>query len=216
MNYLRSYFIFILFIIFSSLIIAQNSVDIEKTLIISYAYGDDVQLHHKALDSIQTRYRRNGVIEDEIKKIVFGMAESSIRRETYEDGVLIKTDHDVQLKAIQLLGELGGQDSLDSLTQLLLLSTNQPILLESIYSSSILKAQNYDEYLAAMVHVMENQHYRSMDNGFAYAAVTALDNITDNTDVMLTPDIIKILLLYSSSGYIQSVRDYSRVLLKKY
>ena len=121
-----------------------------------------------------------------------------------------------QLKAIQLLGEIGGQESLDSITALLFLSTNQRILFESIYSSSIIEAQNYDEYLEAMVNVMENQHLLHLDNGFAYAAMSALDNITENAGIMLTPDIVKILLIYSSSGYIQSVRDYSRVLLKKY
>lgn len=216
MKLYRIFLLFLLFIILPLDISAQDNVDIDKTLILSYAQSDDVQLHVKALDSIHIRLNKTGSIDSEIMQIVTAMAESSIRKETYEEGIRIKTDHNVQLKAIKLLGEISGQESLDSVTALLLLSNNQPLLLQSIHSSALIHAENYNEYLLALVKAMENQHILNQDNGFAYAAMSALDVLTEFEDVMLTPRIIEILLIYSSSGYIQSIRDLAMNLLRKY
>ena len=195
---------------------AQNAVDIEKTLITSYSMSDDIQLHHKVLEIIRTRFDEGREIDDDIMNIIKAMAKSSITKEVYEDGIHIKTNLEVQLKSISLLGELGGQEALDSMTALLKLSNVYPILLETINSSAAIKAESYDEFIDALVAVMKKQHYLTLDNGFAFAALYTLDRLTEDTGIMLTPEVIKILLTYSESAYIKSVHDYIRKLLLKY
>jgi len=207
--------ILLLFVFISGLSAEKQITDIEKTIIISCAYTDDVQLRQKALDTILLRYERDHFVDDEIMKVVIYLAELGIKTRIYEDLKLLEYDIEINLNAIKLLGRIGGQEALDCITSILLTSTNSRILLESIDSSTQFISQDYRGFMIALEKVMVNQHHINLDNMFAFTALTAIDHIVINTDTVLSADIIDIMMTYMNSAYIQKVLDYSLEILKK-
>lgn len=197
-------------------LLSQTSVDIEKTLIMSYAESDDTALHFKALESIETRFNEKSELDSDCMSIVSAMAKSSIITEVYEDGILIKTNQEVQLAAIGLLGRIGGQEALDDITDLLVHSREYPIVYEAVSSSALIKAEDYSDFLASMVKIMTYEHYTGMDNAFAHTSLITLDSLMTHYGVLLTPDLIKIILLYNENAYMHKVQDLARVILRKY
>lgn len=194
---------------------SQDAPDIEKTMIMSYAESDDPVLHFKALESIRKRSEKMDQLDRDCMKIVVAMATSSIITEIYEDGIKIETNKEVQIEAIRLLGFLGGQDSLDALSSLLILSRDYELRYEAVSSSAHVKADDYDAFLEALVDAMKNQHYTNMDNGFAYASLYTVDSLMTDYGILPTKAIIDVILIYRENAYMHKVQDYALAILKR-
>jgi len=185
---------------------AENSVKQDNSVLIHCAYSNDEQLQLVALDSLLAKYKQDGSLKKEMIQIPIDLAQEVSTIETGENPI-------VQLKAIKILGEVGGQDALNGISNLLMSCNNSLILLEAVNSSSQITADDYRYFINALGTVMKQQHSLFKDSGFAYASLSAIDNITKKTGNILTSEVLGIMMVYSEDEYLQKVRDYSRELL---
>lgn len=200
----RGIFLILTFsLLFITIATAETNSKNNQSIIISCAYNGDEALQLMALDSLLAEYRKMGTLEREILLIPENLAQNTL--------VNIK----VRLKAIDVLGEIGGENSLISLSGLLMSSNDTMILTEAVKSSSNIDSDDYRNFINALGTVMKKQHSLFMDNSFAITALNAIDKITETAGNILTSEIMGMMMLYSGSEYDQHVKEYSRSLLQK-
>lgn len=202
MKFIRLSIFFILFSLLIFEISSETAGNSSNSILINCAYSDDEQLQLMALNSLLAKYKKEGTLEQEILKIPLDLAQGSI------------DDLQVQLRAIKVLGEIGGQQSLAGLSGILISSNDSIILTEVVNASSGINCDDYDCFINALGTVMKKQHSQFKNNGFAYASLGAIDNMTKTAGNILSSEILGIMMLYSNSEYDQEVRDYSRRLLQ--
>ncbi|MDA3810433.1 MAG: hypothetical protein PF518_08910 [Spirochaetaceae bacterium] len=170
------------------------------------AYSNNGQLQLMALTSLLTKYQKDGSLDKEFLQIPIDLA---------QEGLLFENNKnlDVQLKAISILGEIGGQEALNSLSNILISSKDAKILIEAVHASSQITAEDYKYFINALGTVMKQQHSQFKDNEFAFVSLTAIDNMTQKAGNILTSEILGIMMIYSEGEYNQKVKEYSRNLL---
>jgi hypothetical protein len=215
MKCFRLCFLLIFISVFNISLSADTTGKPDNSLLRNCAYGNDEQLQLMALNSILAKYRKDGSISGEMMQIPINLAIDGMGRKSSESGIPAMRNIEVQLKAIGILGEIGGQESLNNLSNLLLTSSDSIILTEAVRASSGITADDYGYYINALGSVMTRQHSLFHDEGFAYTSLRAIDNVTENAGNILTSEVLGIMMIYSDYGYVQKVREYSRKLLKE-
>ncbi len=186
----------------------------DVAILISCAYSNDEELQMMALDSLIGKYRKEGNISKEIIQIPVDLAQKGTLSKNYENGIVVNTGIEVRLKAIKILGEIGGQTALDGLTEVLLTSKDSITIIETVNAASHITAENYDYFLSVLGSKMKTQHSLYKNNAFAFASLNTINSITQKAGNILTSEILGIMMIYSEGEYLHKVRDYSRELLR--
>jgi hypothetical protein len=203
----KNFLFFLLFLfVCNFLISAESSTKTENAILMNCAYSNNGQLQLMALTSLLTKYQKDGSLDKEFLQIPIDLA---------QEGLLFENNKnlDVQLKAISILGEIGGQEALNSLSNILISSKDAKILIEAVHASSQITAEDYKYFINALGTVMKQQHSQFKDNEFAFVSLTAIDNMTQKAGNILTSEILGIMMIYSEGEYNQKVKEYSRNLL---
>jgi hypothetical protein len=181
---------------------AETAENPDNSIILSCAYSDDKQLQIMALNSLLIQFRKDGTLSKELLEIPRILALSP-------PGNL-----EVKLKAINILGSIGGNESLSTLSNILSSNNDSLILTEVVNASSKINSEDYRCFVNALASAMKRQHSLFKDNGFAIASLMAIDSITENAGNILSSEILGMMMLYSGNGYEKEVREYSRKLMQ--
>ena len=214
MNILRP----VVFFLFMSLIFieipAETAGKPDNTILFNCAYSNDSQLQLMALNSLKAKVTGEVNLDEKDIQILVDLSNRSLLIDNNGKETNIIVSPEVRIKAMGILGEVGGQKSLNAISDILRSSNDSIILIEAVKSSNTIVADDYRYFINTLSTVMKKQHSLFRDNGFANTALTAIDSVTSKTGNILTSEILGLMMLYSEGEYSQEVKDYSRHLLK--
>ena len=163
----------------------------EIRIIREQAITQDRELKMLALENIQEMLY-NGKLEGdttarEAHVILDYLAGEGLTRMIRENNRLVNYYPEVRRQAINLLGQLGGDEAKESIVQILLTEAEPMVLAEAAYALGLIGINENNEVSRSLASVVLSQDTIAPDNNFAFASLLAFEKIAQSNSGINDP-----------------------------
>ncbi|GHU40587.1 hypothetical protein FACS1894190_07670 [Spirochaetia bacterium] len=157
----------------------------------------------------------NGNTGDDVRIVLQGMAMEGILNRVQSEGRVANNFPDVRMKAVEYLGSINSQASVDALIRVMLTDTEPAVLTAAINSLKKIGNNENDDTVNSIAFAFDKQNARHPDNVLAVAVLNAFRSFSEQS-ASKSPEIYRIALYLSTSGvYAKTVRDYAAKVLNQ-
>ena len=146
--------------------------------------------------------------DEAVIEILNDMGREGTGRIYMEQGTTKNNFPEVRRKSVELLGEIGGEESRRAITDILGQENEPMVMSEAIVALAKIGPDDNGITLQVMASAMNSQTAMNRDNNFAYAYLTSIEIMNDNgyelTDEYLIAELVK--LFDMRNGYNTVVR----------
>ncbi|MDC7224429.1 MAG: HEAT repeat domain-containing protein, partial [Spirochaetales bacterium] len=146
--------------------------------------------------------------EEAVIEILTDMGREGTGRIYMEQGTQKNNFPEVRRKSVELLGEVGGEESRRAITDILGQENEPMVMSEAVVALAKIGPDEDGVTLQVMANAMNSQTAMNRDNNFAYAYLTSIEIMNENgyelTDEYLISELVK--LFDMRNGYNTTVR----------
>ncbi len=146
--------------------------------------------------------------EEAVIEILTDMGREGTGRIYMEQGTMKNNFPEVRRKSVELLGEIGGEESRRAITDILGQENEPMVMSEAVVALAKIGPDEDGITLQVMANAMNSQTALNRDNNFAYAYLTSIEIMSENgyelTDEYLIAELVK--LFDMRNGYNTVVR----------
>ncbi|MDC7219263.1 MAG: HEAT repeat domain-containing protein [Spirochaetales bacterium] len=146
--------------------------------------------------------------EEAVVDMLTDMGREGTGRIYMEQGTMKNNFPEVRRKSVELLGEIGGEESRRAITDILGQENEPMVMSEAVVALAKIGPDEDGITLQVMASAMNSQTAMNRDNNFAYAYLTSLEIMNENghelTDEYLISELVK--LFDMRNGYNTVVR----------
>ena len=146
--------------------------------------------------------------EEAVIEILTDMGREGTGRIYMEQGTMKNNFPEVRRKSVELLGEIGGEESRRAITDILGQENEPMVMSEAVVALAKIGPDEDGITLQVMANAMNSQTALNRDNNFAYAYLTSIEIMNENgyelTDEYLIAELVK--LFDMRNGYNTVVR----------
>lgn len=122
----------------------------------------------------------------------------------------------VRREAARLLGELGGENSKDSLLNILLTDNDMMVKAEAVYALGLIGMNENGEVSKAISWALKNQNQAIPNDNFATASLYAIEKILDRNGSMDDREIYSaIVQIAQNTNYVKPVKEKAYQVIAK-
>lgn len=201
-----------------------DSVSREKTATIEELYlqsGDIMIMREMAfLTDRDMKLTSLSMIEESIKDGTFStgdpgahfvldyLSEEGIGRIVQESNRTVNYFPMVRREACRLLGELGGENSKQSLLNVLRIDDDPVVLAEAVYALGVIGDDEEGEVSQAIAYALQNQDQLVPNDNFAHASLLAIEKLIEKNGAMENRDVYSAVVQIAQNGnYIRPVKE---------
>ena len=185
---------------------------IEMMIIRETARGESREQKLIALEYIGEAIGR-GSTNEEIRETLEYLSREGRRTVVRENGRIINNFPDVRRQAARYLGQIGTEEAVLALIEILQFENEPMVLQEAVKSLGDIGINNNNDTVANIVWVARRFDNLNPDNLLAIATIDALEKIARKNGGLSYPDAIQLLLRISEGSYIRPVQERARQLL---
>lgn len=127
-------------------------------------------------------------------------------REIRENSRLINYFPEVRRRSANLLGQLGGERSKESLVKVVLTDIEPMVMSEAAYALGVLGLNNDNEASQAIAFAVLSQDGVIPDNNFAFASLLAFQKLAEANNGLNDPSAFEAIIRIAQGNYIKKVR----------
>lgn len=142
----------------------------------------------------------------EVMGLLVDLSGEGTNVEARSRGRLVNDFPEVRRFAAELLGQIGGPRSREALVQMVLKDPEPMVTAEAVYSLGLIEPDEQGRVETVISQIVRAQDATRSDNNFAYAAISALENIGRSRNGKVNPEVFSALILISQGNYIRAVR----------
>jgi hypothetical protein len=154
-----------------------------------------------------------GNTNEEIRQTLEYLSREGRRTVIRENGRITNNFPDVRRQAAKYLGQIGTEEAVSSLIEILQFENEAMVLQEAIKSLGDIGINNNNDAVANIVWIARRFDNLNQDNLLALATIDALEKIARKNGGLNYPDAIQLLLRISDGNYIRPVQERARQLL---
>lgn len=194
----------------------QNNV--QSQIIRAEAYSNDQDMKLIAISDIEAMVEDGKVAEDDpvIIQILFDLGQEGISRQVREQGHVINDFPIVRKEAARLLGDIGGPQARQALTNILLTDPEPMVMSEAVIAMAKSGPDDTGKSQRVMASAMYRQTATKRDNNFAVAYLNAIEIMYKNGEEIRDPFVFEEIIKIAdpSCGYRTIVQKRAKALLK--
>ena len=143
------------------------------------------------------------------------LANEGIGRMVRENNRLVNNYPVVRKEACMLLGELGGENAVNTL-MLIMNNDDEPMVLsEAAYALGVI-GENADNMVStAIADAVLRQDTLNPSDNFAYAALLAFQKLADKGDGLQDPEAVRAIIAIAQGNYIREVKTKANDVLNE-
>lgn len=142
----------------------------------------------------------------EVLAVLDELGNEGTSREVRVNGRLVNDYPEIRRQSAELLGQIGGEKSRDILIAMALKDNEPMVLAEAVYSLGLIEPDSAGRVESVISQLVRSQDAVRPDNNFAYAAISALENIGKNRKGQVNPEVFVSLIQIAQGNYIRAVR----------
>ncbi len=185
------------------------SRDLEIQILRSQALANDLELKQLALRDIREMVEAGTLTSanDGVYVVLESLATEGVARQVRQGGAVINNFPQVRREAVELLGQIGGEQAVDTLIRILRDDPETMVLSEAAYALGTIGSNDNNLVSDYLVSVLLTENAKpAPDNNLAYSTILSLEKISAANGGLADPEVISALLETASSPYIRSVR----------
>jgi len=189
--------------------------DIEFQVLKEQAFSDDRESKILVLSDLQQMIQAGDVAVEDVQ-IQFVLEYLSLEGTTMrilEGRSVINNFPEVRRQAIQLLGEIGSDNSLTTIIAVLLRDEESMVRAEAAFALGEIGSKD-QPVLEALVVAVDRMDPVTPDNTFAFATIVAFEKIARANSGISDPDAIRALVQLAQGNYFRKVRNRALQVLK--
>jgi hypothetical protein len=194
----------------------QNSV--QSQIIRAEAYSNDQDMKMIAISDIEAMVEDGKVAQDDpvILQVLFDLGQEGVSRQVREQGHVINDFPMVRKEACRLLGQVGGPQARQFLSNILLTDPEPMVMSEAIVALAKCGSDDTGRTQRVMAASMYRQTATKRDNNFAVAFLNSVEIMFKNGDEIRDPFLFEEIIKIAdpSSGYRTIVQKRAIALLK--
>ncbi len=161
-----------------------------------------------ALENIQDMLNQGRLSQGapEAHVILEYLAGEGVTRTIKESNRLINYYPEVRRRAVNLMGQLGGEQAQQSLIDVLLLDDEPMVLAEAAYALGTLGINDNNKTSRALAAVLLSRDAVAPDNNFAFASLLAFEKLAEANNGLDDPLAFEAIVRIAQGNYIRSVR----------
>lgn len=154
---------------------------------------------------------------EETQKALEYLALEGVVNKSRDGGVGRVTNNfpDVRARAVEYLGELGGEAAKDSLLKVMLAEPEPMVLTEAVKSLAKIGMNDNEEVAATISWIVSRFDVLNPDNSLAFAALNAFEELAEKNGGLKDPSTIRVILRIAEGPYIKPVQARARDVLNK-
>lgn len=170
-----------------------------------------------ALETISTMIEDDKVGDGDlaVHSILDDLAEEGTTHLVIENKRVVNYFPEVRRRACEVMAELGGEESVQTLIRVLLTDNEPMVKAEAAYSLGKIGINKNNDASEAIAFALINQDGVDPDNNFAIACCLAFEKIAEANDGMTDSSAFDALILVAQGNYIPEVRRKAHQVLKK-
>lgn len=190
--------------------------NIEIRLIKEQAFTVDRDMKLLALENIENMISEERVTsgDPEIHYILDELAGEGVYKIVKENKRTVNYFPDVRRRSCELLGKLGGENSMNTLIQVLAVEEAPEVLAEAAYALGLIGMNENNEVTTAISYALLHQDIINPDNNFAFASLLAFEKIAAKTDGVNDPEVFRALIRIAQGNYIPDVKLKAHQVMK--
>ena len=154
-----------------------------------------------------------GSTNDDIRQTLEFLTREGRMTVARENGRVTNNFPDVRRQAARYLGQIGTEEAVLALIEILQFENEPMVLQEAVKSLGDIGINNNNDTVANIVWVARRFDNLNPDNLLAIATIDALEKIARKNGGLSYPDAIQLLLRISEGSYIRPVQERARQLL---
>ena len=180
----------------------------EIRLIREQAVTQDRDMKLLALENIQSMLDEGKLSTGapEAHFILEYLAAEGLTRTVREANRLINYYPEVRRRAVNLLGQLGGEQAKESLIGVLITDVEPMVLAEAAYALGTIGVNEDNETSQALAAIVLSQDAVAPDNNFAFASLLAFEKIAETNSGINDPLAFEAIIRIAQGNYIRSVK----------
>ena len=174
------------------------------------AFIQDRDMKMQALDMIESSIKDGtfGTGDPGAHFILDYLSEEGIGHIVKENNRTINYFPTVRREACRLLGELGGENSKDSLVNVLRTDDDPVVLAEAAYALGVIGMDDDGEVSKAIAFALENQDQMVPNDNFAHASLLAIEKLIDKNGPTNDRQVYSAVVQIAQNGnYIRPVKE---------
>lgn len=191
--------------------------NIEMQIIREQAVDQDRDMKLLALKNIEEMVDEGKVGEGdkEVHYLLELLANEGIGHEVRENGVIVNNYPIVRKEACTLLGEVGGEESKDTLIQITMKDSEPMVLSEAVYALGRLGYNESNEVSQSIANVVFSQDAIMPNDNLAFAALLSFEKLADTNAGLTDPYAVQAIIAIAKGNYIRPVKMKANELLNK-
>lgn len=152
----------------------------------------------------------------EVISVLKDLSGEGVSRMVRVNGRLMNDYPEIRREAAELLGQVGGEISRNVLIEMAMQDQEPMVLAEAVYSLGLIEPDDTGRVEALISSLIRTQDAVRPDNNFAYAAISALENIGKNKSGKVNPEVFVSLIQIAQGNYIRAVREKANKVLNDF
>jgi hypothetical protein len=182
--------------------------NVEMQIMREKAFSEDQDTKLSALDDIEKMITQKQVGDNQaqLEFVLEYLSMEGSLRTVRQDRHQINDFPDVRRKAVNLLGQLGGDQSVQALITVLLGDQEPTVKAEAAYALGSIGTNAGNSSTQALAYAVGRQDPAKPDNNFAYAVCLAIEKIGQKTGIFNDPGAVQTLVSIAQGAYIKTVK----------
>lgn len=182
------------------------SQDLELQIMRSQARSNDREMKDLALRNIRDMIER-GQTPEGVQVILESLAAEGVGRQVRSNGSVVNNFPEIRREAVELLGQVGGEEAKDALVGILKEDPEAMVLAEAAYALGQIGMNENNEVSDYMVQTLLRENSSvTPDNNLAFSLIISLERLSERNGGLADPEVLNVLLETASSPYIRTVR----------
>lgn len=181
---------------------------IETRIIREQAVNPEYETKRLALENLQEMLgdgKLTSDSKDAINLLIYLSMEGS-GRIVRENGRVINNYPDIRMLSCRILGEVGGADAQNVLTDVVRFDTEPMVLAEAAYALGKIGKNDNNQVVQILADKVLRWSITKPDNNFAFATVLAFEKIAEKNNGINDPSVFQALIQISQGNYIKDVK----------
>jgi HEAT repeat protein len=181
---------------------------VELQIMREKAFSEDYDVKMNVLDDID-KMITNATVGDnstQIETMLEYLSLEGTLRTVRQDRRQVNNFPEVRRRAANMLGRLGGVDSMKALVTVLLGDEEPMVKSEAVYGLGVIGLNEKNEAIAAITFAFNLEDPAKPDNNFAYAIVLAIEKLAQKTGGIKDPAAYRTLIKIAQGSYLSTVR----------
>ena len=212
--------VIILFMLPTAILAQNNSDDSEATveelylgnievmIIKEQAFSEDRDMKLLALENLESMIGENRVGEGDIEvhAVLEYLSLEGVGVQIRENRRLTNYFPEIRRRACNILGQLGGQISIDSLINVIIADEEPMVLSEAAYALGQIGKNENNQSTQAIAYALLSQDIMIPDNNFAFAALLAFEKIANYNGELSDPSAFRAIVRIAQGNYLKTVK----------